>query len=198
MSMHCPSLHVNSPAAHVVNLINFTWIKVVSNINFTFTKMARSTTLGSRCSSWSPDYQKVSKLILASQRTFFGVRTVLYFLMLELTLHGDITDKDEIWPGWGIGWHGLTLDCPTPTWHLSSRTLEKSTLCTPLRLICKAATDLDRKRRQICGNLAKESPQVKSSQRQRWDPCDRTWMVNQSGNGVVYSVNLDLTDIVCI
>ena len=39
MSMHCPSLHVNSPAAHVVNLINFTWIKVVSNINFIFSKM---------------------------------------------------------------------------------------------------------------------------------------------------------------
>ena len=25
----------------------------------------------------------------------------------------------------------LTLDCPTPTWHLSSRTSEKSMLCTP-------------------------------------------------------------------
>ena len=37
-----------------------------------------------------PDYQKVS------QRNCFGVRTVLYFLMLELILHGDITDKDEI------------------------------------------------------------------------------------------------------
>ena len=35
------------------------------------------------------EYSKVSKLILASQRTLFGVRRVLYFLMLELTLHGD-------------------------------------------------------------------------------------------------------------
>ena len=40
-------------------------------------------------------HQKVSKL-MASQRTLFGVRKVLHFLMLGLTLHGDIKDEDKI------------------------------------------------------------------------------------------------------
>ena len=107
MVMHCPSLQVNSPSEQVVSFTCFTWC------------MCRIV--------W----------ILASDDcqiyTIGSAQDVIWFTwricQVIWTLVNDDCQMYIIGTAHDVSW--VTRDCPTPVWHLSSRTPEKSTLWTP-------------------------------------------------------------------